>query len=172
MQIRPKCIIHGGNLVATAAFFIHYINRTYPFVGHDFAYFVPRLLDTHLHYRINGFGIQWYTPSFGGGLPAYPNPQHIQFSLPQLLLFVVDPWIATLICVIVYAWVGYLACYLLLRRVLMLGWEASALGAFCFAVNGFYLHHMTVGHLGYLGYPLLPLVALILESNLAPPPSD
>src|SRR5262245_38266301 len=80
------------NLVVIAVFLVHYMNRAYPMVGHDFSYFIPRLIDTHLHYRINGLAIQWYTPSFGGGLPAYANPQHIQFSLPQFLLFVFNPW--------------------------------------------------------------------------------
>ena len=43
-----------------------------------------------------GLIIQWYTPSFVGGRPVYPNPQDLQFSLPQFLLWIVNPWIAIL----------------------------------------------------------------------------
>src|SRR5262245_35216013 len=57
------------------------LNRTYPIIGHDYTYFISRTLDSYLHYRINGLSIQWYTPSFGGGLPSYANPQQMQFSL-------------------------------------------------------------------------------------------
>ena len=70
--------------------------RDYPMIGHDFRYFIPRLLDTLLHVRINGWSIQWYTPTFGAGLPAYPNPQHLQYSIVQLMTLIVDPWIAVL----------------------------------------------------------------------------
>jgi hypothetical protein len=59
------------------------MNKDYPFVGPDYRYFIPRLIDTNLHMRINGPGIQWYTPSFGGGLPAFANPQNIEYSIVQ-----------------------------------------------------------------------------------------
>ena len=80
-----EIIIHASALLAITIFLIAFLNLGYPLVGHDYGYFVPHLLDTDIHYKTNGLNIQWYTPSWGGGLPAYPNPQHIQFSLPQLL---------------------------------------------------------------------------------------
>src|SRR5215216_7213206 len=73
------------------------INRDYPLVGHDYRYFIPRLIDTNLHIQRNGLSIQWYTPSFGGGLPAFPNPQHLEYSLVQALTFLVNPWLALLL---------------------------------------------------------------------------
>lgn len=35
------------------------VTRNWPFVGHDYAYFQPRLLDVQLHYASNGPSIQW-----------------------------------------------------------------------------------------------------------------
>ena len=72
------------------------IARDYPFIGHDYRYFIPRLIDTDLHLRLNGPWIQWYTPSFGSGIPAFPNPQHLQYSLVQALTYISNPWIAVL----------------------------------------------------------------------------
>jgi hypothetical protein len=165
---KPAYVIGVFNLLLIALFFVNYMNRAYPMVGQDFAYFIPRMLDTHLHHRINGLEIQWYTPSFGGGLPAFANPQHLQFSLPQFLLFVLDPWQATVLCVALFACIGYVSCYMLLRHALALTWQGSTLGSLFFSVNGFYLNHMTVGHIGYLAYPLLPLLMIsILDARVS-----
>jgi hypothetical protein len=99
------------NIAWVGLFLAIILNRTYPLIGHDYTYFLSRLFDTYLHYRINGLRIQWYTPSFGGGLPAYANPQQAQFSLPQLLTCFVDPWKAYIASVLVYATVGILSFY-------------------------------------------------------------
>ena len=34
------------------------VSRDLPKVGHDYGFFLPRLLDTHLHHRVDGLGIQ------------------------------------------------------------------------------------------------------------------
>src|SRR5262245_14567880 len=73
------------------------INRDYPYVGHDYRFFIPRIIDTNLHTRLNGLSIQWYTPSFGGGLPAFANPQHMEYSVLQWLAYFMDLWTAILI---------------------------------------------------------------------------
>ena len=69
------------NILIIAYFLIRYTGATYPLVGSDYRLFIPRLIDSLLHYKVNGFSVQWYTPSFGGGLPAYPNPLQMQFSI-------------------------------------------------------------------------------------------
>ena len=103
--------------------------RDLPKAGHDYGFFLPRLLDTHLHHRINGLGVQWYTANFGAGTPAYANPQYVQYSLPQFLMFIVNPWTALMLSLVMYAVVGFAAFYLFLKE--ELGWisNASALGA-------------------------------------------
>ena len=147
--------------------FIAYIGRSFPVIGHDFSFFMPRLIDTYLHYSINGFTVQWYTPSFGGGTPAYADPQSLQFSLVQLLTSFFDPWLATCLSVIVYLGAGFTAGYFLLRKLIRLEWTASLLGALLFVANGFYIQHISVGHVGFLAFPLLPLLlyCLLRESR-------
>src|ERR1051325_8802100 len=87
------------------------MNKDYPFVGHDYRYFIPRLIDTDLHISLNGLSIQWYTPSFGGGLPAFPNPQHIEYSIVQLLSIPFSPWLAILLSTAAISLVGYYFFY-------------------------------------------------------------
>ena len=129
-------------------------------VGHDFSYFVPHMLDAYLHYKVNGLSIQWYTPSFGGGLPAYPNPQHMQFTLPVLLMAFLDPWEAILASNVIFILSGFLSAYYLLKTIMGFDSFASALGAIIFNINGFVFSHAIVGHLGYQAFPLFPLLLI------------
>ena len=85
------------NILVISLFIILYTNSTYPTVGNDYRLFGPRLLDTFLYYKVNGFGIEWYTPSFGGGLPAYPNPLQMQFSFQQFFTLFTNPWVAIML---------------------------------------------------------------------------
>ena len=72
------------------------LNLHYPLIGNDMEYYITRLIDVYLHMKINGiFSVQWWTPTFGGGIPAYPNPLHLQFSITPYLMFFFSPWIAT-----------------------------------------------------------------------------
>ncbi|MBU2609514.1 MAG: hypothetical protein KJ606_01005, partial [Chloroflexi bacterium] len=149
-------------------FIVPYLNATYPAVGHDYAYFMPRLVDTHLHYKVNGLSIQWYTPSFGGGLPAYPNPHQMQFSLVQLLTWFVNPWWAILASIVIYAAIGLVAAYYFLKQLLGLQPLASILGAVFFSVNGFYFQQMAVGHLSFETFPLFAVIVAIIANPRLP----
>jgi len=153
-----------------AGFVPWYVNSLFPIVGWDYKYFLTRLIDTSLHYHVNGLSIQWYTPSFGGGLPGYPHPLNAQFSLPQALALVVDPWTAILASYFAYILAGYLAAYAFLRRALNLHWTASTLGAALFSANGFYLEHISNGHLNFQAFPLLAVFPALLLSRSLPIP--
>ncbi len=157
--------------LAIAGFAPWHVNNLFPIVGWDYKYFLTRLIDTSLHYQVNGLSIQWYTPSFGGGLPAYPHPLNAQFSLPQALALLTDPWTAVLASYFTYVLVGYLAAYIFLHRSLNLPWTASTLGAALFSANGFYLEHMANGHLNFQAFPLLPIFAALLLSRRLPVPT-
>ncbi len=156
------------NILTVGFFIVQYLNATYPAVGHDYAYFMPRLVDTHLHYKVNGLSIQWYTPSFGGGLPAYPNPQHLQFSLVQLLTWFVNPWWAILASIVIYTAIGFVAAYYFLKQLLGLQSLASILGAVFFTVNGFYFQHIAVGHLAFETFPLFAVIVVIIANPRLP----
>jgi hypothetical protein len=150
------------NLLIILFFVLRYTGATYPFVGSDYRLFGPRLLDTLLHYKVNGFSIEWYTPSFGGGLPAYPNPLQMQFSLQQLFTFFTNPWIAILASSAVYIVVGFWVTFLLLRDVLELKPLSAILGAGFFVSNGFFIERLVVGHADKITFPLIvvPIFAL------------
>jgi hypothetical protein len=138
------------------------VARDYPLVGHDYRYFVPRLIDTDLHLRVNGPSIQWYTPSFGGGLPAFPNPQHVQYSPIQLLTLVIDPWNAILLAAVLVNLAGFLCFYRFARSNLGLAPPSAALGAIFFIGNGFSIERLIVGHVGFHLFPLSALVLWVL----------
>jgi hypothetical protein len=163
-----EIIIHASALLAITIFFNAFLNLNYPYVGHDYGYVVPHLMDTDIHYKINGLSIQWYTPSWGGGLPAYPNPEHIQFSLPQFLTLILDPWTASIISTVVFILIGYFAMYFFIVRIMGLQWRAGVLGALFFTINGFYIEHTVVGHIGFQTFPLLPVITLALFSASLP----
>src|SRR5258706_2125122 len=157
--------------LALAWFVPYHVNSLSPIVGWDHKYSFTRLIDTYLHYRVNGLSIQWYTPSFGGGLPAYPHPLNAQFSLPQALAMLIDPWTAVLLSYFVYALAGYMAAYVFLRRSLNLHWTAGTLGAALFSANGFYLEHLANGHFNFQAFPLLPVFLAVLLSASLPVPA-
>ena len=140
--------------ILTSALVLFLMNRDYPQVGHDYRYFIVRMLDTKLFLLLNGPAIQWYTPSFGGGLPAYPNPQHIEYSVVQFLSVLMNPWLAVTISTFVLTLVGFMAFQQFLQHVVKLHWTSSTLGAIFFVGNGFFIEHMIVGHIGHQLYPL------------------
>ncbi|MGA2503955.1 MAG: hypothetical protein ABSG01_07680 [Anaerolineales bacterium] len=151
------------NILVIAIFVILFTGATYPLVGGDYRLFGPRLLDALLHYKVNGLSIQWYTPSFGGGLPAYPNPLQTQFSLPQLFTFFVNPWIAILASSIIYVSIGFWVTFLLLRDVMEFKPFSSILGANFLVSSGFFIEQMVSGHADKITFPLIviPVYALL-----------
>jgi len=150
------------------------MNLRYPLIGHDYTYSLPSFLDSAIHFRANGPAIQWFTPSFGGGIPAFPNPNHMQFSLPSLLATFLPPWPAMMMSVVIYVSVGFLAVYYFLYSTVKLGWTSCLLGALFFSANGFVITRLATGQLGYFSFPLLPLFLILLldkklSANVAAP---
>jgi hypothetical protein len=151
------------NILAISFFLVQYTSATYPMVGHDYQLFGPRLIDTLLHYKVNGFSIEWYTPSFGGGLPAYPNPLQMQFSIQQLFTFFFNPWTAILASGVIYLGVGFWITFLFLRDLLEFKPLSAILGAGFFVANGFVIEQMVVGHADKITFPLvvIPIYAIL-----------
>ncbi len=159
-----------GYVVFLSVIVLLTLNIGYPIVGSDYVYYVPRLLDSYLFYLNNGLAIQWWTPSFAGGLPSYPNPQQMQFTPQQALLFFMNPWVAINLTVALYLVSGFYSMFFLLLHDLSFPKEQAILGATFFSVTGFYLEHLAAGHLGYVTFPLLPLALLCLLTDRLPLP--
>ena len=156
------------NILAIVIFMVAYSDATLPLIGHDYRLFIPRLLDTYLHYKVNGLTIQWYTPSFGGGLPAYPNPLQMQYSLTQLLTWFVNPWTAVLASAAIYTSIGFLVTYLLLKNILGFRPLSAILGASFFAANGFMIERVVIGHVNFITFPLIVILVYAIVNPKLP----
>jgi hypothetical protein len=129
-------------------------------MGHDYAYYLPALLDGYFWFQINGmWEIPWFTPSFCGGSLNYMNINNGYYTICQFLAFVVDPVTAVRLNFIFYAGMGILGFYVLLRSGFQFGRAVSLLGAGIFLFNGFFSHRMIIGHLCFGSFMLIPLVA-------------
>ncbi len=140
-------------------------------IGLDYAYFMPTFLSGHYHFLVNGpFSVPWFTPSECGGLPFLPNPQVMYYSLAQALVLVLEPVLAFRMFFLITVLVGFVGMVGLLRGPLRASLPASLLGALVFALNGFFLERMLVGHMAYASIALLPCWAWILLSGTARAP--
>jgi hypothetical protein len=156
------------NLILFNGIVLTVLNLRYPLVGHDYTYSLPSFLDTAIHYRLNGLAIQWFTPTFGGGIPAFPNPNHMQYSLPALLAVFLAPWPAVMTSVVIYLSVGFVAAYYFFHQTLKLHWTAAVLGALFFSANGFSITRIAAGQEGYFSFALLPLFLIFMLDKHLP----
>ncbi len=113
--------------------------------------------------KTSGFSVQWWTPTFGGGMPVFANPQSMQFSLPQLLIFLVRPLDAISISTAIISYVGCVGLHRLGKNVLQLDEAIACLLAVAGSTGGFYVLQMTAGHLSYHSFPFIgvALIALV-----------
>jgi len=134
------------------------------YLGHDFRYISPALLDGAFWFWKNGlFSIPWFTPSFCGGQPFFADPQSAYFSPLQWLAFVFPPTQAAHIGMLVSCSVGYWAFYFLARRVFLMSISASMVaGAFAMC-NGFTPYRFLVGET----YQTLLYSALVAHALLS-----
>jgi hypothetical protein len=156
------------NLILINWILYSFMNLDYPMVGHDYHYFIPQILDMIIYFLKNGATIQWYTPSFGGGVPAFPNPQFLQYSILEILSLWITPWHAIIVSSILYISVGFVASFRFFQKVLKLSPYASILGAIFFSANGFILQHIAVGHLGFQPFPTLAIILLLFFDPAIP----
>jgi hypothetical protein len=148
-------------------FYADYFGQYFPnrnaALGHDYAYFFPHLLDGYYWFVENGIlQVPWFSPAFCGGVPAFPNPQNMFYSIPQFLTFAVGPLFGVYISVIIFAWLGYIGTYLLVHRIFNVNRISSSLAATLFLMNGFFFSRMIIGHLAFHAFMLLPLLCFIL----------
>lgn len=150
-------------LLAYHGIFRNYFPLPSGYIGHDYAFALPELLDGYLWFRNNGFITPpWFTPSFCAGQPYFADPQSIFYSVPQFLAFVVDPLRAIYLSVLLFAGIGFWGMYVLCRRSFVLSVWAALAASTVFMFNGFYAHRMIVGHVGYQPFMLVPWVAWLL----------
>ncbi len=132
-------------------------------IGSDYGYFLPALYDGFIWFKQNGLGaVPWFSPSFCAGIPFFPNPQSLYYSIPQFMTFAVGPFWAIVLSTFLLVSLGYLGAFRLFKKGFRVdGWMAS-LGAAMFILNGFIMHRLVVGHLGMQPYLLTPLLITFL----------
>jgi hypothetical protein len=132
-------------------------------MGEDYSLFFPSMLDGAYWHHVNGlFKVPWFTPAFGGGLPKFPNPQSVYYSVEQFLCFVTDPLTSIKITLVLFALLGFVGFYLLLKRIFLLSSSTSLLGATIFLFNGFFIHRMIMGHITFHPFMLFPMFLYLL----------
>jgi hypothetical protein len=160
-------------LVAVVGFHVmlcaRFLGRDAHAIGHDYSLVVPQLLNGCYWFGQNGFAsLPWFTPALAGGVPFYPNPGCIYVSVPQWFAFAIDPLESVRLSIVLFAAIGFVSTYALLRRTFALGPEASAMGALMFALNGFFAARMSIGHFGFHSCMLVPAIAhTVLRPNTA-----
>jgi hypothetical protein len=132
-------------------------------LGHDYSYVLSRLLDGYYWYLNNGlFSTHWFTPAFCGGVPSFPSPLSPFYSVPQWLTFVVNPLKAAYLTHLIFAALGFVGFYLLLRHCFKTSTAVALFGAALFLFNGFHAYRMAVGHLNFHAFMLTPLIGYFL----------
>ena len=115
-QYEFQCVVFLGALLSV---FFHLLFADYFFnvrgIGHDYSYFLPALLDGVYRFKNHGFRPYLFSPAFCGGLPVMANPQSMVYSTPQLLSYLTNPLNAVYLTFLIFAQLGYLGFYLLLR---------------------------------------------------------
>lgn len=131
-------------------------------IAADYGYFLPRLVDGLLFHRAAGWSTPWYTASYCGGLPFFPDVQSMFYSLPQLLTLWLDAWTAARLSAVLLIVIGALAFAAFAVRVLCLSRQCSALVFLAFLGNGYYQARVLAGHMTHEAVALIPAVAYLL----------
>lgn len=147
-------------LVFQGLFATHFLAGDRARLGHDYSYFLPQLLNGCYWRAENGlFAVPWFTPALGGGVPFYANPSCIYVSVPQALAFGIGPLAGVRASLLVFAAIGFAGTYALLRRTFAVSAWAALFGAFAFALNGFFLSRMLIGHIAFHSFMLVPAIS-------------
>lgn len=166
MRKKKALALLGCGVILLAAFaciFGGFFPNASGCLGHDYAFFLPALLDGYFWYHSNGlWAVPWFTPAFCGGSLNFINVYSVYYSLPQLLTAVTDPLSAVRLTLWVYAALGLAGFYALLRCAFGCTRMVALFGGALFLFNGFFVHRMLSGHLGYHAFMLLPLAALCM----------
>ena len=135
-------------------------------LGHDYEYFLPNFMFGKIWFANNLLSIPWFTPSFCCGIPFYPDPQTMFYSLQQLFYIIFEPIFATKILFFYFSLVAYVGMFLLLKKSFNFNFYLSLLGATIFFFNGFFVYRTIIGHLGYINFIFVPFYCFLLISSI------
>ena len=167
---RKKLILVLSGIVILLCYHLIFF-RLFPnrngLLGEDFSLFLPRLLDGYIWAKNNSaFTVPWFTPSFCGGEPAYPDPQNIYFTIPQAFTAYFNPLQSIYFAIVAMSAAGFTGTYFALRSVYQSSASSAMLGATLFLFNGFFIYRMAMGAIVFHSIMLFPwIVYFALKEN-------
>lgn len=129
-------------------------------IGFDWGYFNALALVVRSNFKVFGT-FPLHDPFVGGGLDILANPQSRVFSLMGLLDLAFVPYIANLLSLALYAAVGSIAMFWLLRKKGIKRWLAL-FGAGIFIHGSWFALHAAEGHVPFGAIQTLPLIGLLI----------
>ena len=135
------------------------------FLGHDYESVIPNLVFGKIWFSNNFLSIPWYTPSFCCGIPFFPDPQSMYYSIPQIIFLIFNPILSIKIIFFILSAFSYIGMFLLMRKNFKFNIYVSLLCASLFLFNGFFVYRAIAGHVAYLSYIFVPLYCFFLINS-------
>ena len=150
-------------VVCYGVIFSPFLPGKYGFLGHDYGFTLPQLLDGYVWFKKNGFfPVYWFSPSFCGGIPVFAHPISYFYSAVQLLTFWTGPLPAIGLSFLLFGALGFWGFYVLIHRTCDCSRSVAFLCAVLFLFNGFYWSKVLIGALIYTAFMLIPWVVICL----------
>ncbi len=157
-------MICGLVYLSCLSIFLPYLPTAAGTVGHDYALHFPNLLAAVLLGPAERFRQHSLVLAGAqcGGFPYFPDPNVAYVSMPQLLVFAVSPMRAVQLTFALFALIGLLGAYALMRHGFRSSRAAAVLAAGLFVFNGFFAYRLLIGHLTFHAFTLMPLMVVAL----------
>jgi len=133
-----------------------------PLLGHDFAIWFDQLMIGKWHFAHQGLLPLRFSPHACGGAPVYGDPESIFYSLAQTLSFVIHPYLAIQISIVVALIGGFFGWIQFGKKALGLDQGWSHLLSLIMIANGFVFIHLAVGHFQMHTMPLMGWLLFLL----------
>ena len=134
-------------------------------LGHDYSFFLNNLMVGKIWFSKNFLSVPWFSPSFCCGLPFYPDPQNMFYSLQQLIFNIFTPVVALKIIFFTFSCISFLGTFLLINKAFNKNSNIAVLGATLFLFNTFLNYRIVIGHLSLISFCLLPLYCYFLFTS-------
>jgi hypothetical protein len=161
-------LVCGILYVVYLSIYLAFLPNSNGTLGHDYGLHFPSLLTGYYWFIQNGaWSLPWFSPSQCGGFPYFPDPNVGYLSIPQFLVLFVPPTQAVQITFALFALMGLLGSYMLMRAGFRSSRTAAVVAAGFFLFNGFFAYRMLIGHLTFHAFMLMPLMIAALISATA-----
>jgi hypothetical protein len=165
IETTVAALVCGILYVVYLSIYLPFLPNSNGTLGHDYGLHFPNLLTGYYWFIQNGaWSLPWFSPSQCGGFPYFPDPNVGYLSIPQFLVFLVPPMRAVQITFALFALVGLLGSYMLMRAGFRSSRTAAVLAAGFFLFNGFFAYRVLIGHLTFHAFMLVPLMITALLS--------